>query len=156
VSHFFIAEQKFLAILPIINYSIHPSIEIEQAYLSYFPELRIRKANNCYFLTEKGEGTLSRTEKEATISKEEYDELTKKVISNTIHKTRYLIPLYNDLVAELDIYTGKLQGLAIVEVEFKDETSAINFYKPDWFGEDVTSDMTYKNKNLVKLLSEEL
>jgi CYTH domain-containing protein len=143
-------ERKFLAVLPLINYLTYPCIEIEQGYLSYCPEIRIRKADNNYYLTEKGEGTLSRTEIETSISKDKYDDLSKKVISNTISKTRYLIPLTNDLVAELDIFTGKLQGLATVEVEFRDEASAINFYKPAWFGEDVTEDKNFKNKNLAK------
>lgn len=68
-----------------------------------------------------------------------------------IEKNRYDIPLYDGLIAELDIYHGDLEGLIIVETEFKTEEQADSFIVPDWFGEEITENKRYKNKNLARL-----
>ena len=56
--------------------------------------------------------------------------------------------LDQNLVAEVDIFEGKNQGLIIIEVEFEAETQALAFTPPSWFGQEVSSDKRYKNKNL--------
>ena len=69
---------------------------------------------------------------------------------NIVEKTRYEIPLAGGIVAELDVYHGKLDGLITVETEFESEKQANAFSPPSWFGKDVTTDKRYKNKNLAR------
>ena len=54
----------------------------------------------------------------------------------------------SDLKIELDIFSEDLQGLALAEVEFYDEESALSFVPPAWFGEDITFSSEYHNSNL--------
>ena len=53
-------------------------------------------------------------------------------------------------MAELDVYHGELTGLVTVEVEFSSLEEAESFSPPAWFGEDITEDKRYKNKNLAR------
>ena len=52
---------------------------------------------------------------------------------------------------ELDLFSSPLPDLILAEVEFPSEEEALQFRKPDWFGEDVTSSPKYHNSNLSKL-----
>jgi len=133
-------------------------VEIRQCYLSFGDEKalerRLRQThdgkNSRYYLTEKGQGTLSRTENEREISSEEYFKMYREALTGDIEKTRYYIPLGGALTAELDIYHGALSGLFTVEVEFSDERDAIEFVPPSWFGKDITEDSGFKNKCLAR------
>ena len=62
-----------------------------------------------------------------------------------------MIPIENDLIDELDIYSNQLEGLSTVEVEFPNLEVATNFQATEWFWIDITSDKFYKNKNLAKI-----
>ena len=143
-------ERKFLVNNPMKGYSQYPCREIEQGYLSSDPEIRIRKEDNTYILTIKSKGSLVREEYNYQISKETYSHLLQKVDGNILTKKRFLIPLENNLIAELDIFEGNLNCLMTVEVEFKSEEDARRFIPPNWFGKDVTYSSNYKNYNLSK------
>ncbi|MBQ7761071.1 MAG: CYTH domain-containing protein [Clostridia bacterium] len=121
--------------------------EIVQGYISLTPETRIRKRDNQYYLTVKGEGDVVREETEKLVSEKEGKELFSKVESALIEKTRYLINI-GSYIAELDIYKNRLQGLIVVEVEFETEADANSFVPPDWFGEDISKNKEYRNKVL--------
>jgi CYTH domain-containing protein len=54
----------------------------------------------------------------------------------------------NKLTAELEIFHDKLEGLAMVEVEFSSKEEANQFVIPNWFGAEVTNDAKYRNSNL--------
>ena len=139
------------------DYKSYPTKEIEQAYLNMpgadaSKTYRVRKMGNKYFYCVKGEGLIAREESEEEISKEEYAFYLVHKTGNSIHKTRYFIPLgYDDLVAELDVYHDQLDGLYTVEVEFKEDYDLSSFVPPSWFGKDVTKDSRYKNANLAKI-----
>lgn len=122
--------------------------EIEQAYISKLPTIRIRKKNDSYFLTTKGKGDIKRIEYDLEISEEEYKNLFSKIEGEIISKTRYYIPLENNLTAEFDIYHGFLNTLMTVEVEFKNDDDAKNFIAPSWFYKDISSDPKFKNSSL--------
>lgn len=143
-------ERKFL--IKYVNFALekYEYKDIEQSYLSFKPEKRIRKANTSYFYTEKSDGELIRSELEKSISETEYEKLSSKSISQKIKKRRYLIPLSKGQIAELDVFSGNLEGLILVEVEFQDSFDAENFNVPEWFGEEVTYNQKYKNKNLAQ------
>lgn len=141
-------ERKFLIqTMPehLEQYSCHL---IEQAYLCTNPVVRIRRQDDEYILTYKGRGMMVREEYNLPLTKEGYEHMLLKADGNIITKKRYLIPLSNDLKAELDIFEGKFQGLVLVEVEFPDEVSANAFAAPDWFGTDVTCSPLYHNSVL--------
>ena len=122
--------------------------EIRQAYLSFDPEIRIRQLDDMCFLTKKGDGALAREEKELVISPDIYGILLNLKISNVIEKTRYIIPIDGGVSAELDVFSGLLKGLSLVEVEFQSISEASSFCPPLWFGRELTKDAEYKNKNL--------
>jgi CYTH domain-containing protein len=150
-------ERKYIA--GNINYSYYPNYSIEQAYIAKNNGIKIRvrkviKDNETkYTLTYKKKLKSDiniNTEYELDIDEDLYNQLKDKRYGNVINKTRYLIP-FNGLVAELDIFHDKLEGLKLVEVEFKDHDSYKSFKKPIWFLSEVTDDKRFSNSNLVDI-----
>lgn len=137
--------------------------KIEQGYLCHNPTIRIRKSNDQYILTYKSklgiekpqeEGSpLVNNEVELPLTEEAYLALKSKTDGNMIYKTRYLIPIENELIAELDIFEDILKGLYFVEVEFPDIESANRFLPPVWFGRELSSDKRFSNYYLSRLSS---
>ena len=121
--------------------------EVEQGYLNVNPVIRVRKSNDKYYMTYKGEGFLEREEYNLPLTKESYEHLVKKSDGRIITKKRYLIP-YLEYTIELDIFEGDLSGLVIAEVEFDSVEKANAFMPPEWFAEDVTKKKEYTNSYL--------
>lgn len=71
------------------------------------------------------------------MTKEHYEALLPKKISNPISKTRIVVPIQNNLKVEIDIYYDYLQGFLTAEVEFPNEEEANHFEKPNWLGEEI-------------------
>jgi CYTH domain-containing protein len=146
----------------------YPSYAIHQYYISKNPEIRLRwtfnyKDGNKYYLTFKGDGSLERTEYEVEVDQQQFIILHERTLYE-IHKTRYEYPykwnLYGNSNLELkhtlyvDIYYDN--DLQIVEIEFESLRLADNFIYPDWFGEELTYDNSYKNKNLARRIDKPL
>ncbi|MBR3646696.1 MAG: CYTH domain-containing protein [Lachnospiraceae bacterium] len=144
-------ERKFIPKYLPENIATAKFHKIEQAYLNTSPVVRIRQSDNDYYLTYKGGGMMAREEYNLPLNKESYIHLREKADGNIITKTRYLIPIHDELTAELDIFEGVFKGLMIVEVEFESIEQANTFTPPDWFGEDVTTDGRYHNSYLSKV-----
>ncbi len=128
--------------------------KIEQTYICFSPEIRVRKINDGeeYTFTVKTNMTadgMTRDEMEIYITQEEYNNLIKKQEGNTIYKTRYQF-LDGDYLLAIDIFSGELEGLAYLEIEFENQEEANNFQTPDWVIKDVTSDVNYKNGHLAR------
>ena len=128
--------------------------EIEQTYINFSPEIRVRKVNNGkqYSFTLKKNMTedgLQRDEVDFLITEEEYSSLVKKKEGNTIYKTRYKIMDENQVVA-IDIFKGDLKGLAYMEIEFANVEEANAYGTPKWIIKDVTDDIRYKNAYLAQ------
>ena len=121
---------------------------IEQGYLNTDPVVRVRRSNDKYILTYKGSGLMVREEYNLPLNQKSYFHLLTKADGNIITKTRYLIPLFNSLTAELDIFHDIFDGRLLVEVEFNSIEDANSFIPPEWFGEDVTYDKKYHNSNM--------
>ena len=121
--------------------------EIEQAYLTTDPVIRVRKSDDDYYMTYKGKGLISREEYNLPLTEEAYVTLKSKADGNIISKTRILIP-YGELTIELDIFKSPFEGLYMAEVEFESLEAAEEFVAPDWFLEDVTNDRKYHNSNM--------
>lgn len=141
-------ERKFLVDRIPENLDEYLRLTIEQAYLCRTPVVRVRRQNEEYWLTYKGEGLLKREEYNLPLGKEGYEHLLKKADGNRILKERYVIPEDHGLQIELDIFHGDLKGLVMAEVEFPDEETALAYQKPEWFGEEVTYEEGYHNSHL--------
>ena len=128
-----------------------------QGYICTEPVIRVRSIRHdkqeLYVLTVKGTGLVEREEFELSLSKEQYERLSQKEDGYVIEKNRYRIPLEGGLVAELDEFLGRLQGLWLVEVEFTSREAMANFTPPQWFGEDVSHDGTFQNSRLSQMES---
>lgn len=132
--------------------------EISQGYLCTLenaPTIRIRKVNDLYNLTYKSRAGVKQErnviinqEEEFPITRECFEHLAGKVDGHLITKTRYRFPIGVRDVAELDIFHGALEGLCLVEVEFSTIQDAKDFIAPDWFGEDVSDDASFRNASL--------
>ena len=149
-------ERKWLIRQEDIPYDLSQAekYEIFQTYLNFSPEIRVRNINDSeYILTIKCDTALKgfvREEHEWLISKEEYDNLLNKKEGNTINKTRYILEDEKGIEMEIDIFSGDLEGLAYLEIEFVDTESANNYLAPDWVIKDVTTDLSYKNGHLAR------
>lgn len=151
-------ERKFL-IKKMPDLGKFKKLEIEQGYISEDPVIRIRKSNSEYILTVKHkieksdeeDNSIVCGEFEINIPEGTYQRCLSKVIGSLIYKTRYIIPLSDGLIAELDVFKKQLQGLVFAEVEFPSIKEANSFVPPDWFGEDVSHNDAYKNVNMIRL-----
>ncbi|MGK7927975.1 MAG: CYTH domain-containing protein [Spirulina sp.] len=125
--------------------------QYRQGYLSVVPHctVRVRVAGDRAYLTVKGKTQgLSRKEFEYPIPLPEAEEMLEELCDRPlIEKTRYTISI-DDLVWEVDEFSGENQGLILAEVELQDETQAIAL--PEWIGREVSADPRYFNANLVK------
>jgi CYTH domain-containing protein len=135
-------EKTFLVKNIPVNLSSYKSFKIKQGYLSSsHPALRIRQRGDKFELTKKiplRENDWSSTEEiNIPLTQSEFDKLW-PLTEKYLEKTRYLISIENNLIAELDIFEGELTGLAFVEVEFPSETEMNSFKQPNWFGQDIT------------------
>lgn len=148
-------ERKYLIDLNNLPDSVKTAeaFEMVQTYINYSPEIRVRKINNLYyFLTmklPKDNVGLAREEVEYSITPEDYEELLKKQVGNTIYKTRYEL-FINNIKIEVDIYAETLIGLCVAEVEFQNIKKSEAFVPPEWFGPEITSDSRYKNASLAR------
>ena len=121
-----------------------------QGYLSIAKErtVRVRIIDNKGYLTVKGisRGAV-RVEYEYEIPGAEaeamLDDLCEKPL---IEKIRCKIE-FKELVWEVDEFFGENKGLLVAEVELESEDQS--FVKPEWVGEEVTSDPKYFNANLI-------
>lgn len=154
-------ERKFLLIPKTdLNYlEIVKRYRIKQYYISINPEIRLREKKsfecnkkkvgfNCvekHYLTIKSNGDKVRREIEVNINKNIFEENFDKIVGKMISKTRYEI-LHDNFIFEVDEYDNSLERT--VEVEFKTEEESSSFTPPFWFGEEVTYNPIFKNKNI--------
>lgn len=119
-----------------------------QAYLSIDPNptVRVRIAGEKAFLTIKGRTeTISRPEFEYEIPVDDAQEMMKLAISNPVEKIRYEI-LHEGFLWEVDVFSGKNNGLVMAELELESEDQA--FPRPEWLLEEVSGDRKYYNSYL--------
>lgn len=144
-------ERKFLVREDFKSYAFK-KYTIKQGYLSKneMNTVRIRVRDDEAFITIKGkttQGGFSRGEWEYRVPVSEAEEMLKLALDEVISKTRYLIKSGNQTF-EVDEFYGSNQGLIMAEIELKDEEEV--FDRPDWLGEEVTSDIRYYNSYLSK------
>ncbi len=154
-------ERKFLIKKDTFDLNSYSYIELQQAYISTSPVIRLRKkatynvnapdhANVTpeYILTVKSKGMLSRQEFELALDETDYNNLLSKAEGNVITKRRYIIPLDGGLTLELDYFKGLFEGLVMGEIEFASEDEAKKYNLPDFILKEVTFDKRYHNSNM--------
>lgn len=140
-------ERKFLLPENPFTESPEQTIHMIQGYLSRRPVLRIRKENNRYVFTYKGDGLRSRREVNLDITGSLFTSLLPLTEGPVIEKTRCRYP-YQEHLIEVDLFEGPLRGLILAEVEFPDESSADDFRFPFSDAVEVTEDPFFQNSNL--------
>ncbi|MBR1798464.1 MAG: CYTH domain-containing protein [Bacteroidales bacterium] len=154
-------ERKYLVAKMPFGLDGYPHTEIEQGYLCTSPTLRIRKMGDFFILTVKekvhmASNAIVNREEEFELTASKYEHLKAKCDGRMVCKTRYRVDLrrsegdgmYENLVAEVDVFHGRHDGLLLVEVEFPTVEVADAFIPPAWFGEDVSSKPMYRNSYL--------
>jgi len=121
---------------------------IVQGYLNRDPErtLRIRIDNADAYITIKGKSNATGTtrfEWQKKIPIDEAKRLLELAEPGIIEKVRYIIPVENNLVFEVDEFLGEHEGLTLAEIELEDEEQL--FTKPKWLGKEVTGEKKYYN-----------
>ena len=110
-------------------------------------EVRIRRAGEKNMLTVKSGAGLKRDEAEISISGDDFDRLWPSTEGKRIFKSRLKV-VHKGVTLEIDIYSGDLCGLDVVEAEFRSEDDAMSFVPPGWVGREVTGDKAYSNRYL--------
>lgn len=149
-------ERKFLMKGFPMGLELISEVDIEQGYLSFEPELRIRKAVDKstgieeFWMTIKGEGDLARSEIETAVSADFYCEALAFLKGKVLHKDykKYQFGPWELEVSLVD--KGTDWEFYYAEIEFPTEQAAKDFVVPDYFGEEITYNKEYKMKNYWK------
>jgi CYTH domain-containing protein len=150
-------ERKFL-----VNIEKLPQLpkgrRLTQGYLSFGPKATVRvrteeaedSREDIACLTIKGSGLVGRDEFEYKIPSDEANQLLKLAQATLVTKRRIILPVEGlpELKWELDIFDGENEGLVVAEIELPHED--FDFPHPDWLGQDVTEDPSYKNAALAQ------
>lgn len=142
-------ERKFLVEGPVPEGS--SARPILQGYLTAATdsvEIRLRREGDDHSLTLKTDGGLTREEREIALGAMEFETLWPATEGRRVQKMRHRGTLPGGQEFEMDVFSGHLAPLMLVEVEFPSEEAALSFVSPAWFGKDVTEDKRYKNKTL--------
>ena len=147
-------ERKWLIDKNNIPYNLndYDHLDIEQAYISFKPTVRIRKISNLdeYILTIKSsskDNGLSRQEYELNISEQEYNNLLNKKEGIVLTKTRYRVK-DDGYLLEIDLFHNDYEGLAYMEIEFETVEKAKSYIAPNWVLRELTGDHNFTNAAL--------
>lgn len=144
-------ERKFLVKSDAWRPRARASEELCQGYLAPHDknakaEVRVRRAGSRGFITIKGKGGISRPEFEYEIPREHADVLLKELCRPAlIEKTRHEVE-HAGMVWQVDEFRGDHHGLVLAEIELTSADQAVDL--PDWIGQEVTDDPTFRNANL--------
>ncbi|MEN9647447.1 MAG: hypothetical protein RLY57_251 [Candidatus Parcubacteria bacterium] len=142
--------------------NISNSTVIRQGYLRIDDqaETRLREGYNVFLgkvttLTFKSKGDLVRIEHETRLERK--DALNDAIfatgcVGKVIEKTRFKAMSPDGTTKiEIDLFKGHLEGLILIEVEFRSEDAARDYILPKWLSDisrEVTDDKRYKNASL--------
>lgn len=144
-------ERKFL-----VNHAQWEQLEkpsgefYRQGYLLTDPKktIRVRQTSDKGFLTIKGVSVgATRVEYEYEIPYQEAEELLNQFAVSELSKVRYNISMGNH-IWEVDVFSGKNQGLIVAEIELKSEEETFDL--PNWIDVEVTGEEKYYNSNLTQ------
>jgi adenylate cyclase len=143
-------ERKFLVVNTDFLAESSERFRIVQGYLSSNPErtVRVRIKGEKGYITIKGKGNesgLTRFEWEKEIAVSEAVALLQLCENGVIDKIRYNVMFENHLF-EVDVFSGENEGLIVAEIELQSENET--FTKPNWLGDEITTDEKYYNTYL--------
>jgi len=144
-------EHKFLLANDGWRNEIDHSVHYKQGYLSSSPlsSVRVRISDTHAWLNIKSAtiGT-HRQEFEYEIPLSDANDILEALCHKPlVEKMRHFVR-HEGHVWEIDEFMGDNAGLIVAEVELSQIGES--FAKPDWIGEEVTSDLRYYNNNLTK------
>jgi len=144
-------ERKFLVQNDSWRDQVSRQVSIKQGYLTNEQRLvtRVRIAEDQALLTLKGATDgIRRSEFEYEIPVADGEALLASLSNGSvIEKTRFFIETGTHLW-EIDIFEGDNAGLVVAEIELSDEDE--HFDKPNWLGEEISTDARYFNANLIR------
>lgn len=126
-------------------------VNLEQFYtqISLFYEIKFCKINDEFIIKQINFKTL--VQNEIYITQKEYIKAKKNALADIICKDRYIFKI-NNLPCNIDVYSGNLSGLVILEIEFLNLNDARNFAIPAFLQKhifkEITDDESYKSRNL--------
>lgn len=123
---------------------------LSQGYLSVEKErtIRVRIIGDCAWLTLKGYiSDLTRSEFEYEIPLPDAQTMMNTMCPFKLEKYRYEV-IHQGFTFEIDRYLNENAPLIVAELELPSESTA--FPKPDWLGEEITSNGRYTNAYLSK------
>lgn len=142
-------ERRFLVNALPTDLEDRPSQDIMQFYVRTAGRtkaiVRYRKLGHQFLETVKRGRGLIRQENERPISEQRFLAMWPRMVGQEIIKRRYRLPADGGRTFELDVYSGRLRGLLIVELEFTQLSEAKAFRPPTWFGREVTDCQAYSN-----------
>ena len=142
-------ERKFLIKNNTWKKYVSQSIIINQGYLNSEPErtVRVRVHGDQGILTIKGKNNnVTRAEFEYSVPLGDAQKMLLMCEQPLIQKTRHIVTV-DQHTWEIDIFEGENKGLQIAEIELQSEDEA--FTRPDWLGDEVSSDSRYYNSALI-------
>ncbi|MBN1940801.1 MAG: hypothetical protein JW772_01320 [Candidatus Diapherotrites archaeon] len=119
-----------------------------ELFASYVPNesghstLRIRSHGSKFEITRKSpvaEDASEQNEHTIELSEKEFECLSQLPSGRKTLKTRYYYP-HNGLTAEFDVFHAPLEGLVLIDFEFKTKEEKISFNPPDFCLAEVTQE----------------
>ncbi len=153
MSHEVEIERTYLAAsIPIEIKDVTP-VRIEDTYIPEkhnFSPLRLRSQNKKFELTRKmpvREGDFSSHDEHTIPLEEDVFQDIKRLSSKSVTKDRYSVSIMG-IPAQADVFRGELEGLVLIEFEFKDEEAMNSFRVPSCCLADVTQENTIRGGQL--------
>lgn len=146
-------ERKFIvdkSQLPKIKRMATDTVKIDQYYTRVGDiEEKYCRFGDRFFHTVRAKiyGDLTRIGFEEECSSSDYESNKIDMIGNIVSMERYFIQS-PDYVCEVDEYLGQMKGLNICSLEFASEQEAEIIDVPEFCKEEVTTNSSYRNKNL--------
>ena len=111
-------------------------------------KVRVRIANGVATIAIKSRRRgPARTEFEYAIPYSDAEEMLRTMCGgNVLDKVRHFVS-YAGNTWQIDVYEGLLEGVVLAEIELTDADQKLTL--PDWIGEEVTADPTYRKVNMV-------
>ncbi|GGF68040.1 CYTH domain-containing protein [Alteromonas lipolytica] len=127
-------------------------VSVRQGYIAAEGErhVRIRDEGGKYSMTIKQGFGLKRMDTRIMLSAEQFNELWPLTQHMRVEKKRYRIDFFGHRLV-LDVFTGHLAPLVLVEVEFDSEVHSRQFLPPDFAELEVTHRREYQNVNLARM-----
>lgn len=124
-----------------------------QGYLAVHPcrTVRVRRSDDRAYLTVKAPapaGSIAHFEWEKPLDMADFDALFAQCLPGAIEKDRYIVPIADGLMVEVDVFHGDNEGLILAEIELPSEDTP--FERPAFLGQDVTHDPRYYNSYLTQ------